>query len=43
MPGSPKSNRRSAGSRPKTSKGYVCFSDKLTESMDNISAMIREL
>ena len=42
MPSKPRSNRQSRISRPKKSVGYVRFSDKLTDSMDDISAMIRE-
>lgn len=42
MPASPRSTRRPASTRSKSSVSYVRFSDKLTDSMDDISAMIRE-
>ncbi len=42
MSSNPRSGRRSTASKSKAPVKYVRFSDKLTDSMDDISAMIRE-
>lgn len=42
MPSTPRSGQRPIANKPKASAGYVRFSDKLTDSLDDISGMIRE-